>query len=54
VSRRQVWQRAVRAGIATEQQVDALVDELRAAKDGGYQSVSSPFLRDLTLRKPAA
>ena len=47
-------ERAVGSGIASEEQVDELVGELRAAKHGGYQWVSSPIFRDLTLRKPTA
>ncbi|HEX6676275.1 MAG TPA: methyltransferase domain-containing protein [Actinomycetes bacterium] len=46
--------RAVSGGVASEQQVDELVGALRAAKEGGYEWVSSPFFRDLTLRKPTA
>jgi hypothetical protein len=47
-------ERAVAAGIATGQQIDDLVNDLRAAKDGGYEWVSTPFFLDLTLRKPEA
>jgi len=47
-------ERAVASGIATGQQIDDLVSDLRAAKGGGYEWVSMPFLLDLTLRKPAA
>lgn len=46
-------ERAVQAGVATEQQVDELVASLRAAKDGGHVWVSSPLFLDLALRKPA-
>src|SRR5215475_4577349 len=46
-------ERAVASGIATGQQIDDLVSDLRAAKDGGYEWVSTPFILDLTLRKPA-
>jgi ubiquinone/menaquinone biosynthesis C-methylase UbiE len=45
-------ERAVRSGVATEQQIDELVGSLRAAKGGEYVWVSSPFFLDLTLRKP--
>ena len=45
--------RAVEAGIAAEM-VDDLVARLRAAKTGGYEWVTSPFLLDLVLRKPKA
>jgi ubiquinone/menaquinone biosynthesis C-methylase UbiE len=46
-------ERAVQSGVATEKQIDDLVLELRAAKDGEYAWVSFPFFLDLTLRKPA-
>jgi ubiquinone/menaquinone biosynthesis C-methylase UbiE len=46
-------QRAVTAGIAA-QTIDDLVATLRAAKGGGYEWVTSPFLLDLVLRKPAS
>ena len=46
--------RAVASGIATGQQIDGLVGDLRAAKDGGYEWVSMPFFLDLVLRKPVA
>ena len=47
-------ERAVASGIATGQQIDDLVSDLRAAKHVGYEWVSTPFFLDLTLRKPAA
>jgi ubiquinone/menaquinone biosynthesis C-methylase UbiE len=47
-------ERAVAAGIATAQQIDDLASDLQAAKDGGYEWVSTPFFLDLTLRKPLA
>jgi ubiquinone/menaquinone biosynthesis C-methylase UbiE len=47
-------ERTVRSGIASEQQIDDLGDALRAAKTARYEWVSTPFFRDLTLRKPAA
>ena len=47
-------ERLVRSGIASEQQIDELVGELRAATAGGYEWVTAPFFRDLTLRKPTA
>ena len=47
-------ERAVASGIASGQQIDDLVSDLHAAKDGGYEWVSMPFFLDLTLRKPAA
>jgi SAM-dependent methyltransferase len=45
-------ERAVRSGVATEQQIDDLVGSLHAARGGEYGWVSSPFFLDLTLRKP--
>ena len=47
-------ERAVASGIATGQQIDDLANDLRAAKDGGYQWVATPFFLNLTLRKPVA
>jgi SAM-dependent methyltransferase len=47
-------ERAVASGIASGQQIDDLVSDLRAAKGGGYEWVSGPFFLDLTLRKPLA
>jgi ubiquinone/menaquinone biosynthesis C-methylase UbiE len=47
-------ERAVTSGIAAGQQIDDLASDLRAAKDGSYEWVSTPFVLDLTLRKPAA
>ena len=46
-----VRERATGLGIAAGR-VDDLVRDLRAAKDGGYEWVSSGFVLDLTLRKP--
>ena len=46
--------RAVAAGIAAGQQIDDLLSDIRAAKGGGYEWVSTPVLLDLTLRKPPA
>ena len=48
-----VRERATRLGIAAGR-VDDLVRDIRAAKGGGYEWVSSGFVLDLTLRKPAA
>jgi SAM-dependent methyltransferase len=45
-------ERVVASGIATGQQVDDLAGEMRAAKSGGYEWVSTPFMLDLTFRKP--
>ena len=47
-------ERAVASGIATGQQIDDLVSDIRGAKGGGYEWVSMPFFLDLTLRKPPA
>jgi hypothetical protein len=47
-------ERAVASGVAAGQQIDDLVSEIRAAKGGGYEWVSTPFMLDLTLRKPPA
>jgi ubiquinone/menaquinone biosynthesis C-methylase UbiE len=47
-------ERAVASGVAAGQQIDDLVSDLRAAKGGGYEWVSTPFMLDLTLRKPPA
>jgi len=46
--------RAVASGIATGQQIDDLVRDLRAAKGGSNDWVSLPFFLELTLRKPVA
>jgi len=46
-------ERAASSGSGVEQEIDALVSELRAAKDGAYDWVSTPFYLDLTLRKPS-
>jgi SAM-dependent methyltransferase len=46
-------ERAVQSGISAEK-IDGLLLNLRAAKTGRYQWVSSPFILDLTLRKPTA
>ena len=48
-----IRERATSLGIAAGR-VDDLVGEIRAAKDGGYEWVSSGFVLDLTLRKPVA
>lgn len=44
-------ERAVNSGFAAET-IDDLVARLNAAKSGGYEWVSTPFLLDLILRKP--
>jgi SAM-dependent methyltransferase len=45
-------ERAIGAGVATEQHIDELALSLRAAKSGTYEWVSSPFFLELILRKP--
>jgi hypothetical protein len=47
-------ERAVASGVVSGQQIDDLVSDLRAAKDGDYEWVSMPFFLDLALRKPVA
>jgi hypothetical protein len=47
-------ERAVASGSGVEQQIDALVGELRAAKGGAYAWVTTPFYLDVTLRKPSS
>ena len=47
-------ERAVASGVASRQQIDDMVSDLRAAKGGGYEWVSTPFFLDLRLRKPLA
>lgn len=44
-------ERATHLGIAADK-LDDLVREIQAAKEGGYEWVSSPFYLDLALRKP--
>jgi len=46
-------ERAIHVGIAADR-IDDLVRDIQAAKDGGYEWVSSPFYLDLTLRKTMA
>jgi SAM-dependent methyltransferase len=46
-------ERALKAGAATEEEIDETVRALRAAKNGDYEWVSSPFFLDLALRKTA-
>jgi hypothetical protein len=43
--------RATGLGIAADR-IDDLVRDIRAAKAGGYEWVTSPFYLDLALRKP--
>jgi hypothetical protein len=47
-------ERSVASGVATGEQIDELARDIRAAKDGDYEWVTTPFFLDLTLRKPAA
>jgi len=46
--------RGVASGVWTADQVDTLVNDLRAAKVGGYEWVSTPIYLDVALRKPLA
>jgi hypothetical protein len=39
-------ERAVASGVAAGQQIDDLVSEIRAAKGGGYEWISTPFMLD--------
>ena len=48
-----VRERGIQLGIAAEG-IDGLVRDLRAAKGGGYEWVTGPFMLELALRKPAA
>jgi hypothetical protein len=43
--------RAIKSGLAAEK-IDDLLVNLRTAKDGGCEWVSTPFFFDLALRKP--
>ncbi len=46
--------RVIQSGVASGDEVDVLERALRAAKDGGYDWVTTPFLLALTLRtRPA-
>ena len=46
--------RAIQLGTTTEDRVDGLVAELRAAGDAPHDWVSAPFYLDLVLQKPVA
>jgi SAM-dependent methyltransferase len=46
--------RAVQWGIASPADIDAVVDAIRAAKNGDYQWVTSPIFLDFAFRKPDA
>lgn len=46
-------ERAIASGI-TAQAIDQLGHNLRAAKGGGYEWVTTPFVLDIALRKPEA
>ena len=46
--------RAVESGVASGNEIDALERALRAAKDGGYDWVTTPFFLALTLRAQSA
>jgi SAM-dependent methyltransferase len=46
--------RAIESGVASGEEIDALERALRAARDGGYDWVTTPFMLALTLRtRPA-
>jgi hypothetical protein len=47
-------ERGIASGAWTGEQVDGLVNDLRAAKAGNYEWVSTPFYLDVALRKPLA
>jgi hypothetical protein len=47
-------ERAIASGVATGEQIDDLVRDLRAARSGSYEWVSTPFFLDLAFRKPVA
>ena len=44
--------RATQSGVATEPEIDELLETIRDAKNKDYQWVTSPFFLDLTLRNP--
>ena len=46
--------RAIQSGVASADEIDALERTLRAAKDGGYDWVTTPFFLALTLRTQPA
>jgi SAM-dependent methyltransferase len=46
--------RAIHSGVASEAELDELEAALRAAKDGAYDWVTTPFFLALTLRTPPA
>jgi SAM-dependent methyltransferase len=46
--------RAIQSGVASADGIDALERALRAAKDGGYDWVTTPFFLALTLRTQPA
>lgn len=47
-------ERGVASGAWNKEQIDALVNDLRAAKAANYEWVSTPFYLDVALRKPLA
>ena len=47
-------ERGVASGRWTAEQVDVLVNDLRAAKTGGYDWVTTPFYLDVAFRRPTA
>ena len=44
--------RAIQSGVGSGAEIDALERALRAATDGGYDWVTTPFFLALTLRTP--
>jgi len=46
--------RAIESGVGSGAEIDALERALRAARDGGYDWVTTPFFLALTLRNPPA
>jgi SAM-dependent methyltransferase len=46
-----VKDRAVHAGLITNEDMDALIGKLNRAREHGYEWVTSPFFLHLTLRK---
>jgi hypothetical protein len=44
--------RAVEAGVASERAIDDLIQSIRAAQEGDYAWVTSPFFLNFAFRKP--
>ena len=49
-----VRERAVSAGVATDDEIDELLGALRAAMDCEHEWISTPCVFDLAFRKPDA